>query len=171
MDGGSWFIERACHIGLDIQCSRGPLSPSVRRTEVLPVPVCPTVLPKQKCTRCKTPSDREVGMRSLARFYAGSCTVSWSTRSCFYPWYFTREPSNAIQLSRYAKQVYHHNTYQLVRVVVERRRASRAAIFSSPASMTGAFKIGGSVSCRDIGPYMLHLSCRRDWERSFALPR
>src|SRR6266849_1453786 len=99
MDGGSWFIERACHIGLDIQCSRGPLSPSVRRTKVLPVPVCPTVLPKQKCTRCKTPSDREVGMRSLARFYAGSCTVSWSTRSCFYPWYFTREPSNAIQLS------------------------------------------------------------------------
>src|SRR5713101_333481 len=50
MDGGSWFIERACHIGLDIQCSRGPLSPSVRRTEVLPVPVCPTVLSKQKFT-------------------------------------------------------------------------------------------------------------------------
>src|SRR5712692_3633648 len=140
MDGGSWFIERACHIGLDIQCSRGPLSPSVRRTEVLPVPVCPTVLSKQKFTpvaRLHPAVRRECALLrdftlALALFLGQHVRV------------FTPGTSPGNPLTRFSCQgtetnVPQLNTYQLVRVVVERRLPAGSNFFI-PRMNDGGFQ-------------------------------
>jgi hypothetical protein len=69
------------------------MSRSVRRTEVLPVPVCPTVQSKQRFHPWKE-SIRPLGVNAL------DCSIlRWLSpcflpmRSCFYPWSFAKEPT------------------------------------------------------------------------------
>ncbi len=69
------------------------MSRSVRRTEVLPVAVCPTVQSKQRFHPWKE-SIRPLGVHAL------DCSIlRWLSpcflpmRSCFYPWSFAREPT------------------------------------------------------------------------------
>ncbi len=105
-DGGSSFIHETCPSVWQLK-GRGP-HVQKRSQGLLPVGSC---VPHgtdetERVSRCKTPSGREASMRSRdARFYAGSCTVSWSTRSCFYQLSLRqRTPQNAIWRSRYANK-------------------------------------------------------------------
>jgi hypothetical protein len=69
------------------------MSRSVRRTEVLPVAVCPTVQPKQRFHPLKE-SIRPLGVNALSEEilrWLSHCFMS--TRSCFYPRSFTWEPA------------------------------------------------------------------------------
>jgi len=69
------------------------MSRSVRRTEVLPVPVCPTVQPKQRFHPLKE-SIRPLGVNALSEEilrWLSPCFLP--TRSCFYPRSFTWEPA------------------------------------------------------------------------------
>jgi hypothetical protein len=77
------------------------MSRSVHRTEVLSVPVCPTV-PAYVLTR--ETSDREVRIAPLFSEIIRPflLVVLWLIRSCFYlKERFTLEPANMIQLSKY----------------------------------------------------------------------
>src|SRR6266568_7151430 len=51
-------------------------------------------------------------MRSPKRFYAGSCTVSWLTRSCFYAWPFAMQPVHHSVL-KVLIAVYHNIRYNI----------------------------------------------------------
>src|SRR5713101_7542607 len=69
------------------------MSRSVRRTEVLPVPVCPTVQSKQRFHPLKE-SIRPLGVNALSEEilrWLSHCFLP--TRSCFYSRSFTWEPA------------------------------------------------------------------------------